>query len=232
MVIAFGLAAALAFQHVTGHEPNTSAVVTARTQIPATRAARKLVAQLTWLDANLRVTAYQARTVVRRREGKFLWDCSGMMNYLLRRVAPTAYQALDRERPVAATYARVIRQAPTSRPRDGWRRIADIDDVRPGDVFAWRRPPHFRSKNTGHVGVVLESPRRFEPLVNAYKIRIADASSYTHEADTRDPDGDGGYGHGTMLFVADEDGQVVGYGWRGDPDYVVEAPVYFGRVSG
>ncbi len=68
-----------------------------------------------------------------------------MMNWMLGRIAPDAYETLDRERPIAASYVRVIERAPTTRARGGWQQVADIEDVEPGDLFAWRRPKDWPS---------------------------------------------------------------------------------------
>lgn len=199
---------------------------------PATPAAARLIALLEEVEATTRQAAYRHRTTVRRKSGVFLWDCSGMMTWLLARTAPRAREALDRERPVAATYFHTIARAPERPTRRGWQRIGDIDDVRPGDVFAWLRPPHWpRGGNTGHVGIVVEAPEPVRGLEGAFTIRIADASRYTHADDTRDPDGEGGLGRGTILFVVDGHGAPIAYGWRGtDGRFVQETSIVFGRV--
>src|SRR5690606_12176386 len=107
---------------------------------PATRASTKLFELTESIDATQTDTLYSHRTSVRRKDGIYHFDCSGMINWMLERVAPKALATIDRERPVAASYVRVIQKAPTSRSRGGWQQIAVIDDVEPGDVFAWRRP--------------------------------------------------------------------------------------------
>lgn len=200
---------------------------------PATRAARKLLGLVETIDETLVEGAYQHRTRVRRREGIYRWDCSGMMTWMLERVAPRAREALDRDRPVAATYHHTIKRAPSKRARDGWLRVHDIEQVRPGDLFAWLRPPDWpKGGNTGHVGIVIEVPRPVPEIENAWAVRVVDASRYTHEDDTRDPDGEGGFGMGTILFVTDEAGAPAAYGWFGTRSrYVHETSIVFGRVS-
>jgi hypothetical protein len=197
-----------------------------------TRAGARILERLERLEDDIEITRYQHRTVIRPGEGLYAFDCSAMVSWILKRTAPKARRALDRDRPVAATYAKVIRKAPTGRARDGWRRIAHIEDVRPGDVFAWKRPPDFPSKSTGHVGFVLRVPEPVPNVPGAYRVRIADATSLTHGNDTRDPEGDGGFGHGTILFMTDGQGQGTAYGWFGRARYLIETPIYFGRVSG
>ncbi len=200
---------------------------------PATRAARRLLELVEQIDETLVVGAYQHRTKVRRRDGIYLWDCSGMMNWMLDRVAPAARETLDRERPVAATYHRVIKRAPSHRARNGWQRLPDIRDVKPGDIFAWLRPPDWpKGGNTGHVGIIVETPRPVPEIEDAWAVRIVDASRYTHENDTRDRDSDGGFGMGTILFVTDDEGAPVAYGWFGTKSrYVHETSIVLGRVS-
>jgi hypothetical protein len=200
---------------------------------PATRAARKLLGLVDTIDRTLVEGAYQHNTRVRRREGVYRWDCSGMMTWMLERVAPRAREALDRDRPVARTYYRTIARASSKRARDGWRRVPDIAEVRPGDIFAWLRPPDWpKGGNTGHVGIVIEPPRPAPEIENAWEVRVVDASRYTHDDDTRDPDGEGGFGMGTIVFVTDETGAPTAYGWFGSRSrYVHETSIAFGRVS-
>lgn len=209
-------------------------VVVAEKQGPATRASRKLFALVEHIDSTLTESKYQHNTKVRRREGVYLWDCSGMMNWMLARVAPRAREALGRDRPVARTYYRVIQKAPTRRARDGWRQLDDIREVRPGDVFAWLRPPDWpKGGNTGHVGIVVATPRAVDDIENAWAVRVVDASRYTHENDTRDPEGEGGWGMGTIMFVTDRTGSPVAYGWFGTKSrWVHETSIVFGRVTG
>jgi hypothetical protein len=171
--------------------------------------------------------------VVRRRQGLFAWDCSGMAAWILRRTAPRAFEAVGKKRPVAATFARTIARAPVRRTRNGWRRLAHIEDARPGDVFAWRRPKDWHSKSTGHVGFLIEPPRAVSGIEGAYTIRVADATSLPHQDDTRARRGPGGFGYGTILVLVDEDGRGIAYGWFGtDSRGVLHTPILFGRVSG
>jgi hypothetical protein len=203
---------------------------------PATSAAERVVSRIESINASMTATKYQHWTRVRRKDGYYAWDCSGMMNWILKRDAPRAFGALGRGRPVARSYWQVIRKAPEDRTRRGWRRIADIRDVRPGDVFAWRRPPYWpKGGNTGHVGIVVEAPAavtsgRFAGT-NAFTVRVVDATSLPHQKDTREPDGDGGFGFGTLLFVADESGHALAYGWFGARSRgVIPTDIEFGRV--
>lgn len=198
---------------------------------PATPAAARVMQVLEQVRANLRRTRYQHATVVREREGVFLWDCSGMAAWVLRRAAPRAMGAISRARPVARDFASVIERAPTTRARAGWQRVERIEDARPGDVFAWRRPRGFPSRNTGHVGFVVDAPVPVPAIPGAYAVRIADSTSWGHQDDTRVDDGVGGFGMGTLVFLTDGQGRGTHYGWAGtrSEGYVV-TPIVFGRV--
>lgn len=199
---------------------------------PATRAARKVLELQASIRASMTQTAYRHRMVVRPREGVYLWDCSGMMAWFLRRAAPVARGALGKGRPVARDIYRHIARTPTRRSKQGWQRLAHIEDVRPGDLFAWIRPPNFPSRNTGHTGFALEPARPVAAWPGAYTLRILDATSLPHQDDTRDPEGEGGIGEGTILFVVDEDGRGTAYGWFGRRSRgVIATDIVFGRIS-
>lgn len=199
---------------------------------PATPAAARVMDVLGRVQRGLRQTRYQHATSVRERDGVFLWDCSGMAAWVLHRSAPIAMATIGRPRPVARDFARVIERAPTTRARGGWQRVENIADARPGDVFAWRRPRGFPSRNTGHVGFVVDRPLPVPGLPGAYAVRVADATSWGHQDDTRQDDGVGGFGMGTLVFLTDGQGHGTHYGWGGTlSDGYVTTPIVFGRVS-
>lgn len=200
---------------------------------PATRRAARVLGVLADVRDSMRSTRYQHRTYVSERRGVYRWDCSGMADWIITRVSRRARRALYSERPVARTFYRLIERSPTEGHRRGWQEIESIADARPGDVFAWLTSRAIRSQSTGHVGFVLETPRPSPRIRNGWLVRIADATSYPHQRDTRSPTGDGGYGEGTIMFItADGDPtQVIGYGWLGD-DYPQYLPtrIRFGRI--
>jgi hypothetical protein len=84
----------------------------------------------------------------------------GWWGWLLRRHAPRSFSRLGRERPVAADFARLIARSNTEPVASGWQRIARIEDVEAGDVFAWalaaRAPQREQHGPRGH------RPRRAE----------------------------------------------------------------------
>lgn len=198
---------------------------------PATKATLRLLELAEAIDDTRTDTIYSHGTRVRRSEGVYHFDCSGMINWMLKRVDKQALEALDRDRPVAATYVRTIQRAPTHRGRHGWQQIADIEDVEPGDLFAWRRPADWpKGGNTGHVGIVIARPVAVAHIENAYVVRVIDSTRWKHQDDTRGAD-ETGFGMGTLLFMTDDDGQPIGYGWHGsDSSGFYRTDVVFGRI--
>ncbi len=199
---------------------------------PASTAAERTMAVLAEIRASVVDTVYQHTTDVRASEGRYRWDCSGMAAWVLRRSAPGAMRGITRERPVARDFVRAIERAPTGRSRGGWQRLASIAEVGPGDLFAWRRPRGFPSRNTGHVGFVVNAPIAIPALGNAYAVRIADATSLGHQDDSRRDDPDGGFGMGTIVFLTDAEGRGTHYGWFGtESEGYVVTPIVVGRVT-
>lgn len=127
-----------------------------------------------------------------------------------------------------------IDRAPTDGVRKGWTRLASLADARPGDVFAWLRPAHWPRRpfrNTGHVGFLLAAPEPVWGMPGAWAVRIADATSVPHQEDTRSWPGEGGYGEGTILFFADDQGRPTHYGWHGTRSgFTAETRIAIGRA--
>lgn len=198
---------------------------------PATKATAKLLALVDEIDRTRTDTLYTHSTRINRKQGIYHFDCSGMMNWMLARVAKRSLETLDRERPVASTYVKIIERAPTTRARNGWQRIADLAEVQPGDLFAWRRPDDWPNEGaTGHVGIVVARPARLPHIHNGWAVRVLDSTRWQHEDDTRSDD-ETGWGRGTLLFVSDDEGRPIGYGWHGGRSGgYYETSVVFGRV--
>lgn len=200
---------------------------------PLSMAGLKILKLEKRMRTRVKQTRYQPQTFLDGETGTFFFDCSGMANWLVKRVSPEAFHAVERERPVAVSYVRIIDKAWRSSYRRGWKRIERMEDVLPGDMFAWRRPEWFPEANiTGHVGFFLERPRRVESIPGAWEARIVDSTSEAHKDDTRPVEGEGGWGTGVMLFFTDESGEVIGYGWHGDEsDELVETHIAIGRIK-
>jgi hypothetical protein len=192
----------------------------------------RVIATIDAIQRTLVRSRYQPSTRVKPAEGIYDWDCSGMAAWILRRSAPTALQTLHSSRPVARDFVQAIERAPINKPRHGWQRIVQLADVMPGDVFAWRRPRGMPSKNTGHVGFVVDQPQPVREIPGAWAVQIADSTSSYHQNDTRSADPDGGFGIGTLVFLTDETGRATSYGWAGTlSEWYIVTPVVFGRVS-
>jgi hypothetical protein len=179
-----------------------------------------VMAVLRRIGETLRSSRYVHYTRVDERAGQYEFDCSGMTAWVLARAAPAAHRALVERiggaRPLARDFYRQIEAVPAGGAARGWARVARVADAQPGDVVAWLRPAVVQSANTGHVGFIVEPPRAIEGAPNAFSVRIADASSYQHEDDSRAGTGRTGFGLGTILVVADPTtGAPVAYGWFG-----------------
>jgi hypothetical protein len=198
---------------------------------PASRAARKVIDVVERIRRTLTETRYQHVTDVDESAGRYAWDCSGMAAWILRRGAPRALAALDSERPVARDFHQVIARAPAVPDRTAWHRLPNIESLRPGDLFAWVRPPKWPSQSTGHVGFVLSRAERVALVPGAYAVRVVDATSLPHQNDTRPADGAGGFGEGTLLLMTDEAHRPTAYGWYGtESRVVVVTKIVLGRL--
>jgi hypothetical protein len=79
------------------------------------------------------------------------------------------------------------------------------------------------------MGPPVEVPR----WPGAFVVRILDATRLPHQDDSRQDDGVGGFGFGTMLFVTDEDGEAQAYGWVGTQNaWLMPTHIVFGRLGG
>lgn len=184
------------------------------------------------IDHNLKQTNYQHNTIVREKTGIYLWDCSGMVNWILKRSFPKAYYSIGIDRPVARDYYFKIKSSPINRFSKGWMRLKHIKEAAPGDLFAWVRPPNFPSKNTGHVGFVLEQPQLVQRNPEAYLLKISDATTIPHQNDSRTDNEMTGFGIGSIMFITDNNGTPTEYCWYGTDTYgCIPTKIVFGRAG-
>lgn len=189
------------------------------------------------MQATLRSSRYSHATRVNVQQGRYEFDCSGMAAWMLRRSAPKAHGAVvwraKKGRPLARDFYYQIAASKSDKARYGWRRVARVTDARAGDVIAWLKPKELRSPNTGHVAFLVEPPRRVSGNPHAFLVRIADASRYRHQDDTRAESGNTGFGIGTILVLADPNtGQPQAYGWVGTRSaWVLSTQMAIGRVE-
>ena len=197
----------------------------ARPAVPT--AVAKILADIDLIEMKLKTSVYNANTKVDLRKGNFEFDCSGMVNWLLERSAPTAFAELKADRPRVIEYVKTLKAIPANQPSAGWRRIEKIADAERGDVVAWPTPDWYPSNATGHMGVLVAPPLAVD---GGYLLRLADSTSYPHGDDSRE--GGTGFGYGTVFITVDaQTGAGTGQGWTGRHSYntVLETPIYVGR---
>lgn len=202
---------------------------------PANEAAQKVLDTIALIEDKLTETKYKHKIMVKLGKGIFHWDCSGMADWVLGRSAPKARKQLPDGRPLAKHFYGLIDKAPVDKEKKGWQQLEGVRDVRPGDLFSWLTPEYWKNNpNTGHVGFVISTPQPHPKHGNVWLIRVADASRYVHEDDSRTYGEGGGFGTGTMAFGCDDDGTPLAYGWFGsvqDPGTFLPVDMVFGRVT-
>ncbi|MGC4089271.1 MAG: hypothetical protein QM756_15570 [Polyangiaceae bacterium] len=195
--------------------------------------ANRVMTALGKIALSLEDTEYSHGLLVNEARGVYRFDCSGMVQWVLRRAAPRAAASAAygvAQRPLARDFQRRIARAPFDRAPLGWRRIAKVSELRAGDVVAWLKPAEIQSANTGHVAFVVLPPVLAPGYQNAYLVRIADSSRLLHDDDTRV--GRNGFGFGTILLVADpESGAPIAYGWVGLRWRAFETAIALGRAE-
>jgi len=178
-------------------------------------------------------TEYSHSQRVNVQQGLYVFDCSSMAQWVLKRAAPVAERSVSRGlgwRPLAADFQRRIANVAPGAERGGWHRVRRVEDAEPGDVIAWLKPKIIESKNTGHVAFIVLPPTRVTGYSDAYLVRVVDATSLLHADDTR-VEGSG-FGFGTILLVIDpETGAPRAYGWVGLEWRAFETSIAIGRPT-
>jgi len=156
------------------------------------------------IETSWRSGRYDHNTHVDETHGQYVFDCSAMVTWVLRRATPQAQRELEAAsqavRPLARHYYRHLARPTPSR---AWAPVARVADARPGDVIAWVFPPWVHTAVTGHVAFVIERPRPFAGRPNTFVLRIADSSSVPHDRDTRDRTQQRGFGYGDIYVSVD-----------------------------
>jgi len=199
---------------------------------PASAPPDRIVAELHRMLANVRLTEYAHTTRVDEVKGEYVFDCSGLACYVLRRQLPEHYRnipmAKKRPRPLAVDFYQCFAAAPTGEAgRDGWRRIARLSDARPGDIIAWRSAAPRAGGSTGHVVIVDD-----QPVIAAngeIRVAVIDSTSSRHGSDTRKP-GQTGLGRGTMWFAVDGEGKPTGCRWGSPKHQLRTRDIAIGRA--
>lgn len=208
--------------------PGTSVVVAASPD--AGRMA--LLAEVRRELVEMRDTRYQHRTAVAAREGGYYFDCSGFVDYALAHSRPANLEALPvtrSTRPLASDFVRHFRAVAAGTAGGPWTSVGTVPELRPGDVIAWLRPAEVKSRNTGHVLVVLETPVANPRRAGEWLVKVADSTTSPHAEDSRGKSDDG-LGTGTIGLSVDAAGHPVGYYWRGGVSAVLkQTEIAFGR---
>jgi hypothetical protein len=194
--------------------------------------ANSVMKTLGHISSTMTRTEYvRAEPRVNERRGIYAFDCSGMVEWVLRKATPAAAKHTRDglgHRPLARDFYNRVASVSSGPERRGWLRIDRVDEAEPGDVIAWIKPPVVASPNTGHVAFIVLKPVRVPGRDNAFLVRIADASHLLHDADTRG-EGRGGFGLGTIVILTDPAGGPSGYGWAGLRAWTFETAIAIGR---
>lgn len=200
--------------------PETDAVAVASPDTGRTA----LLAEVRRELVEMRDTRYQHRTAVAAQEGGYYFDCSGFVDYALAHSRPASLEALPvtrSTRPLAADFVRHFRAVAAGTAGGPWTSVGAVPELRPGDVIAWLRPADVKSRNTGHVLVVLETPAANPDRAGEWLVKVADSTTSPHADDSRDKSDDG-LGTGTIGLSVDGAGRPVGYYWRGGVSTVLK----------
>lgn len=197
--------------------------------------AEKLLIETERILKNARVTSYQHKTKVDEEKGEYHLDCSGLVCYALKRVAPEHLKAIPKEkghaRQLAEDFQTFFETAPTDPAKaKHWLRIERLADAKPGDVVAWRRdPPPPPGESTGHVVILVETP--VKEADGQFRVVLIDSTSGRHADDTRG-ENENGVGRGTMWIAVDEQGRPTGYRSSRRDGKLNIKPIAIGRAVG
>ncbi len=197
---------------------------------PSARAVRLLAEGQRQLKA-MKTTHYSHTIEVEEGQGRFVYDCSGFLDYALQRVDPKAYAALPvtsrtKKRPLAQDYF-----ASFTSKTSPWTSVLHARNLKPGDIVAWLKAPESDSHNTGHVMLVrahaYPNPERADEIL----VPIIDSTMSFHAEDSR-AKGETGLGSGLIGVLVDDEGRPVAYRWKGGHSKEpVETRIAFGRLE-
>lgn len=179
--------------------------------------------------SNTKEATYQHLLEIDETKGVYNLDCSGFVEYALRRSSPRAAGDLETgvaklagragkkipKRPLAKHFVQYFEALVEGKATSGnWAPVRKVRDMRQGDVLAWLMPAEIESRNTGHVMIVRSAPRPHPTHPGEWIVPIIDSTSRKHGAsDSRAATGATGLGVGEVVVIADALGNPTGYRW-------------------
>jgi hypothetical protein len=151
-------------------------------------------------------------------------DCSGLVNHLLMHSYGHTEEDLKKwlgsTRPTARRYYEAFAEGKTRR----FRRIAHLENARPGDVLAVKYLERQKGGDTGHVMIVDAAPEEITPAtppkvegaVRQWRVRVIDSAMSGHgKTDTRYEEGKKhtGVGRGLLRVYTNAAGEPIAYTW-------------------
>jgi hypothetical protein len=191
-----------------------------------------LVAEANRELAAMRSSSYTHKTHVDEASGTFDFDCSGFLGYALAHADPTAWKSLKAatvKRPLAKHFTDFFESLPNANAQ-GWTRVAKVEELRPGDVIAWKKPADVVTKNTGHVLLVRAAPTKQD---DEWRVPIFDSTHVRHgKDDSRTATDSDGLGTGTIVLRVDSTGAPTAYRWAPvAKDKAHETTIALGRLT-
>jgi hypothetical protein len=182
------------------------------------------------LIGGIRETHYEHRTHMVPSEGIYDVDCSGLVDYLLKRIAPEQYAHLPIEtghsRPRAAVYFDFFHNLP-GHPFAGWQSIDQLAEAQRGDIMAWALEAATQKPgDTGHVVIVAAPP--IPTNAEEYRVTVYDSSEIRHDQDSR-PEGTSGIGKGVITIRVNARGEPIGFRFNSHAHFHLE-PIAIGRI--
>ncbi len=206
-----------AAQFVPGQEGDDDPLITFGAAPRAGDARAALLAEVERELAVVQTSVYSHRSRIDEATGTFDYDCSGFLDYVLSRAAPdalAAVQATTKRRPRSSDYVALLSAIPIGGGTGRWVHLGRVQDLLPGDVIVWLKPPESRSRNTGHTMIVhgLVAPDSEEP--GGFIVPVVDSTEGPHASrDTRAAAHRTGLGQGEIVLIADTSGKPVAYRW-------------------
>jgi hypothetical protein len=193
---------------------------------------KEAMREVNWLNT---ATSYYAHmTYMNEDTGTRRTDCSGYVDYAVKRVLPDAYEKVPHprtQRPMADDWYHYLKeryQSPSTQESVRWREIIHVRDLLPGDLVVWLKPQGVDGDNTGHIMIVVGKPTAGR--VGEYLVKVADSTTSPHANDSRGTRT--GIGTGTIGLRVDGWDRPTAYYWRGGLSfYSYETPIAMGRIE-